>query len=46
MDWILDVNFIGDKNHFLHILSFYPKDSLCTFCEIFISSLKYFRKNE
>ena len=34
------------NQHFFHILSFYPKYSLCIFCEIFILSLKLFSKNE
>ena len=47
MDWILDVIFIGNKwAFFFHILSFYPKYSLYIFFEMFIFSLKYFRKNE
>ena len=46
IDWILNVNFIGNKEHFFNIPLFYPKYSLCTFCKLFISSQKYFRKNE
>ena len=46
MDWILDVNFIGNKVHFFNIPLFYAKYSLCTFCELFIWSLKHFRKKE
>ena len=37
---------LGTNEHFFHILSFYPKYSLCIFCEMFILSLKHFRKNE
>ena len=37
---------LGTKEHFLHILSFYPKYLLCVFCEMFNSSLKHFQKNE
>ena len=34
------------KSIFFHILSFYHEYLLCTFCEMFVLSLKYFRKNE
>ena len=46
IDWILNVNLGGTNSIFFNIPLFYTKYSLCTFCELFISSLKYFRKNE